>query len=170
MARLSFLALLAAVSAGFAAAGPAQETLQTSLKSDKWRYEDCGDSSYPVHIKSIEISPDPPVPGQNLTVKVVGQTDTVVEDGAYADVTVKVGPIKLLDKEFDLCEEARKAESDISCPVEKGEHTVVQTVALPREIPHAPFIVNVRGYSVVDEPMVCLNIWIDFRTPKNKLW
>lgn len=28
------------------------------------------------------------------------------QDGAYADVTVKIGVIKLLQKEFDLCEEA----------------------------------------------------------------
>ena len=28
------------------------------------------------------------------------------QEGAYADVTVKVGVIKLLQKEFDLCEEA----------------------------------------------------------------
>lgn len=28
------------------------------------------------------------------------------QEGAYADVTVKVGLIKLLQKEFDLCEEA----------------------------------------------------------------
>jgi len=32
-----------------------------------------------------------------------------VQDGAYADVTVKLGLIKLLKKEFDLCEEASVA-------------------------------------------------------------
>ena len=29
-----------------------------------------------------------------------------VQDGAYADVVVKTGPIKILQKEFDVCEEA----------------------------------------------------------------
>ena len=38
-----------------------------------------GDPSDPVHIKSIEISPDPPKPGANMTVKVVGQADEEVE-------------------------------------------------------------------------------------------
>ena len=38
-----------------------------------------GDPSDPVHIKSIEISPDPPRPGEDMTVKVVGQADEVVE-------------------------------------------------------------------------------------------
>jgi len=169
MARFTFLALLAVVSAGFAAASPAQKTLQTSLKSDRWDWVDC-DRSNPIHIKSIEISPDPPVPGKNLTVTVVGQADEVVEDGAYADVLVKVGVIKLLQKQFDLCEEARKSEADIECPVEEGEHTVVHTVALPKEIPKAPFKVNVRGFTKYHDPMACLDITIDFRTPRGGLW
>jgi hypothetical protein len=29
-----------------------------------------------------------------------------VQEGAYADVTVKLGLIKLLQKRFDVCEEA----------------------------------------------------------------
>jgi hypothetical protein len=68
------------------------------------------------------------------------------------DVTVKLGLIKILHKQFDVCEEAcvssltlltlesdmacrRKSDVDIQCPVEKGPYNVTQTVALPREIP-----------------------------------
>lgn len=66
--------------------------------------------------------PDPPKPGQNLTIKakgiVVDEIDvcwnstnngwylTEPKDGAYADVTVKLGLVKLLHKRFDVCEEA----------------------------------------------------------------
>lgn len=32
--------------------------------------------------------------------------DAPPQEGAYADVTVKLGLIKLLHKQFDLCEEA----------------------------------------------------------------
>lgn len=38
-----------------------------------------GDPSDPVHIKSIEIYPDPPQPGADMTVKVVGQAEETVE-------------------------------------------------------------------------------------------
>lgn len=98
MARFSFIGLVALAAAGFVAASPAQESLQTSL-SDRWSWDDCGmplgnpfsqvhklmimhpsgESSDPVHIKSIEISPDPPKPGANMTVKVVGQADELIE-------------------------------------------------------------------------------------------
>ena len=76
-----------------------------------------------------------------------------MQEGAYADVTVKLGLIKVLHKEVDLCEEAyvlylilrcgsligtlfsRSAEVDISCPVEPGTYKVKHTVELPSQIP-----------------------------------
>jgi hypothetical protein len=79
----------------------------------------------PIQIKSISVFPDPPEPGRNLTVTVEATAQEEVDvrlhtqvpyipdhehifsqEGAYADVTVKVGLIKLLQKQFDLCEEA----------------------------------------------------------------
>ena len=38
-----------------------------------------GNPSDPVHIKSIEISPDPPKPGEDLTVTVVGEAIERIE-------------------------------------------------------------------------------------------
>ncbi|KAI0815123.1 ML domain-containing protein [Irpex lacteus] len=164
MTRLALITLLGLAATGLAAVSPLgqQDTLQSAV-SDKWSWESCGEASDPIHIKSIEISPDPPVPGKNLTVKVVGEALEVVEDGAYADVVVKVGVIKLLQKEFDLCEEARNADVDLTCPIEKGLYTVTHTVELPKEIPPAPFKVSVNGFTVEDDPLVCLNLQIDFR-------
>ncbi|KAI0348481.1 hypothetical protein BDW22DRAFT_1350698 [Trametopsis cervina] len=171
MTKLGYLALLGLAFASLSTATPfEQQDLGQAVLSDKWSWEDCGSPSDPVHIKSIDISPDPPVPGEDLTVKVIGEATSTVEDGAYADVTVKVGVIKILQKEFDLCEEARNADADIECPVEKGTHEVVHTVTLPKEIPPAPFKVAVRGFTVDDEPLVCLNLQIDFRKPRGGLW
>jgi len=79
--------------------------------------------------------------------------DAHVQDGAYADVSVKLGLIKILQKQFDLCNEAyvsvifavfeipslrylrRNANTSVQCPVEKGTYEVEHTVALPKEIP-----------------------------------
>jgi hypothetical protein len=76
-----------------------------------------------------------------------------LQEGAYADVSVKLGLIKILQKQFDLCDEAyvsvifavsemptlsylrRNANTSVQCPVEQGKYEVVHTVALPREIP-----------------------------------
>lgn len=66
---------------------------------------------------------------------------------------MKLGLVKLLQKRFDVCEEAyvpdrllpsftqiehensRNANASVKCPVEVGPYTVSQTVALPKEIP-----------------------------------
>ncbi|ORY28512.1 MD-2-related lipid-recognition domain-containing protein, partial [Naematelia encephala] len=129
---------------------------------DSWSWVDCGTATDAVQIKTITVSPDPPVPGKNLTVTVDADVLKILDDGAYADVTVKLGLIKLLQKQFDVCEEAKNANASVQCPVDPGAYNVVQTVELPREIPKAKFSVAVRGYTADDEDMVCLDLFIDF--------
>ncbi|KAL1412898.1 Phosphatidylglycerol/phosphatidylinositol transfer protein [Vanrija albida] len=131
-----------------------------------WRWSDCGLPSDAITIESISVSPDPPKPGENLTVTVQATANDLVEEGAYADVTVKLGLIKLLQKRFDVCEEARNANASVQCPVQPGEYTVVQTVALPEEIPKAKFVVNIRGYTVDDDDLACLDLVVDFVEPE----
>ncbi|EJT48753.1 hypothetical protein A1Q1_02219 [Trichosporon asahii var. asahii CBS 2479] len=71
-----------------------------------WKYSDCGLPTDAITLESIELSPDPPQAGKNLTVTVRGRANEKIEEGAYADVTVKLGLIKLIQKRFDVCEEA----------------------------------------------------------------
>lgn len=95
-----------------------------------------GEPTDVAHIESIEVSPDPPEKGKELTVKVQGTAQQAIvvsawsgcsysfrvdslmitrstvsrkshsQDGAYADVTVKIKAIKILQKRVDICEEA----------------------------------------------------------------
>ena len=72
----------------------------------------------------------------------------------------------------------RAANVEIDCPVQPGVHTVTHTVSLPSEIPPgelvcvtinislitynlAKFNVALRGYTLEDDDMTCLNLWID---------
>jgi len=128
-----------------------------------WNFVDCGLPTDVIQIESLTISPDPPEPGKNLTVTVSATATERIEKGATADVTVKIGLVKLLTKTLDICDEAEKANADIQCPVEEGHHTVVQTVALPKEIPPAKFLVSVRAYTVDEDDLACADILVDFR-------
>ncbi|KAJ7103431.1 ML domain-containing protein [Mycena belliarum] len=123
-----------------------------------WEYVDCGSPSQPLRIDSIELSPDPPVPGQDLSVTVKANVTETIEEGAAAGVVVKLGLIKLVQKTFDVCEEARNANAPFTCPVQPGPYTVVHTVALPREIPKAKFLIQVRGLG----DSLCLDLRINF--------
>ena len=86
-----------------------------------------------VEIKYIDLSPNPPLAGQNLTIDAMGYLKTTIEEGAYANFEVKYGFIKLLTGTADLCEQA--AEVDLTCPIEKGEVSVQKLVQLPSQIP-----------------------------------
>ncbi|TDL28316.1 hypothetical protein BD410DRAFT_737528 [Rickenella mellea] len=175
MHRLPSLALLAlACFPLLALAAPQDQSIISGPIhiSDSWTWIDCGDPSDIIELHSIKVTPDPPQPGKNLTVAVTGYVRETIEEGAYADVTVKLGLVKLLQKEFDVCEEARNADASVRCPVDPGEYEVEQTVELPKEIPPAKFTIMVRGYTPEDEPMVCVDIKVDFmkKRPFPKIW
>ncbi|KAF7318692.1 ML domain-containing protein [Mycena chlorophos] len=146
--------------------GAPQFRMQELKTTANWEYIDCGLDTDMVQLESFRISPDPPVPGQNLTVNVVGIAREPIKNGAYADVTVKLGLVKLPPKRFDVCEEAKNAKAEIQCPVEPGRYEVEQTVTLPKEIPPAKFVVTVRGYGAEDQDMLCLDLVADFRLGK----
>ncbi|PWN30514.1 hypothetical protein BDZ90DRAFT_207574, partial [Jaminaea rosea] len=108
-----------------------------------WVWSSCGQPDDVVEVKSIDVSPDPPVPGKNMTVKARGVVKRTIKEGSIADVNVKIGVIRLLHRQFDICEEARNNKAEVQCPVEPGEYDITQTVELPREIPPAKFNVHV---------------------------
>ncbi|KAF8960884.1 ML domain-containing protein [Flammula alnicola] len=148
---------------GLAACSFALKTLSGPISTmQKWSYKDCGSPSDPLQINSIKIFPDPPNPGEDLTITIMGDVTEVIEEGAHADVTVKLGLIKLLREIFDVCEEARDANASVQCPVQTGSYIIEQTVALPKEIPQAKFTLNVRGYTVDDDDLFCLDFQVDF--------
>ena len=86
-----------------------------------------------VNITYINLTPNPPLAGQNLTIEAMGYLKTDVEEGAYANFEVKYGFIKLLSGTADLCEKA--AEVDLECPVKKGQVKIQKVVELPAQIP-----------------------------------
>ncbi|KAG8789175.1 Phosphatidylglycerol/phosphatidylinositol transfer protein [Ceratobasidium sp. 428] len=133
--------------------------------TNSWTYTDCGLPTDAVQVHSIKVSPDPPQIGKDLTITASGYVGQKIEDGAYADVTVKLGLIKLLHKQFDVCEEARNNNVTVQCPVEPGEYVVMQTVTLPKETPKAKFVIDIKGFTseeALDPDLVCLQLRVDF--------
>ncbi|KAJ7485924.1 ML domain-containing protein [Mycena latifolia] len=164
------LVLASLVGFSLALPGPSQLSLaDTTQVADSWEWKSCGEDSDPVKINSISVSPDPPKIGAELTVSIDAQVLKTIEEGATADVLVKVGRIKLLQQTFDLCEEARKANASVSCPVEPGAYSIVQTVELPKEVPKLKYVINVQGFTKDDDAMVCVDLTVQFR-PFFQVW
>ncbi|EGG10957.1 uncharacterized protein MELLADRAFT_123977 [Melampsora larici-populina 98AG31] len=131
-----------------------------------WSFNNCGLETDAITIDKFEVSPDPPKPGKKLIITASGTANERIQEGAYADVVVKLGLIKLLHKQFDVCEElSRNANATLQCPIEPGQHTMIYTAELPREIPPAKFIVQARAYTQDDADMACADVKIDFSKP-----
>uniref|UniRef100_A0A1D1ZGK6 Phosphatidylglycerol/phosphatidylinositol transfer protein n=1 Tax=Anthurium amnicola TaxID=1678845 RepID=A0A1D1ZGK6_9ARAE len=121
---------------------------------------DCGRSSDILQIHYIEIRPDPPQKGQELTIDAAGFLTEVVDQGSYVDVVVKLGLIRLLQRRYDLCDEVTKV--DKQCPLE-GYQTLHHSLELPKEIPPGRYIVDVNAFTPDHRKIGCLKVIVTFR-------
>jgi hypothetical protein len=71
--------------------------------------------------------------GKSLDITASGQVKQTIATGAYVQLTVKYGLIKLLSTTADLCEQLGNV--DLSCPLEPGKMTLTKSVDLPSAIP-----------------------------------
>lgn len=85
-------------------------------------------------VSSLELRPDPPKTGQNLTLVATGYLSSPILRGATLRITAKLGLITLYDQTDNLCDIAR--ENGLQCPIGIGEHSIVGGFAVPAIAPH----------------------------------
>lgn len=83
-----------------------------------------------------------------------------IAQGAYVNLQVKYGLIRLISTTADLCEQIQNVE--LECPIEKGLISITKSVDLPREIPPGKYTVLADVYTVDDEPITCLTATVTF--------
>ncbi|KAG0172123.1 Phosphatidylglycerol/phosphatidylinositol transfer protein [Apophysomyces sp. BC1015] len=96
-----------------AASLPVQDSASNSISS-------CGSSSDLLTIDSIQYSPNPPVPGQALSVSFKGSLSDQIPDGTEAVITVKLGALTLINQTVDFCSKVAPQLGQ-TCPVPKGQ-------------------------------------------------
>jgi hypothetical protein len=82
--------------------------------------------------------------GKTLTIKASGTFSEVVEKGAYVNLQVKYGLIRLINTKADLCDQIKNV--DLECPLKRGETELSKDVDLPKEIPPVSAIVVLLTY------------------------
>lgn len=107
-----------------------------------------------IEITNLEISPNPPERGQNLTISASGTVKEDITPGAYVEVEVKYGLIRLIRQRLDLCEQTEKV--DLACPIKEGEITLERVVELPQAIPPGRYTVNAKVFTEDDREITCL--------------
>ncbi|KAF3989169.1 hypothetical protein FT663_03616 [Candidozyma haemuli var. vulneris] len=111
-------------------------------------------------LQKVVIDPNPPAKGQNLTFVAEGVLKQAVTDGAYVEVDVRYGFIRLIHQTYDLCDEVHNV--DLECPIKKGAQTISKSVAIPEEVPPGKYLVVARAYSKEDVLITCLTASVEF--------
>ncbi|CAK7227972.1 Phosphatidylglycerol/phosphatidylinositol transfer protein [Sporothrix curviconia] len=159
----AFLALLSTASAAglsfFGGDAGAREDLKVPGKSP---LEFCPSdhSSDILTIKSVDLAPNPPLAGTELVINAVASVSKKIKQGAYVNLQVKYGLIRLISTTADLCEQIQNV--DLECPIEKGLISITKSVDLPNEIPPGKYTVLADVYTVDDEPVTCLTATVTF--------
>jgi hypothetical protein len=65
-----------------------------------------------------------------------------LEKGAYVNLQVKYGLIRLVNMRQDLCDQVSNV--DLDCPIDEGKITIVKDVELPKEIPPVSAVPQIR--------------------------
>ncbi|KAJ3112027.1 Phosphatidylglycerol/phosphatidylinositol transfer protein [Phlyctochytrium bullatum] len=74
--------------------------------------------------------------------------------------SVKLGPIKLVDVEMDLCEKMESIGK--ACPLPEGETEIAQTFTIPNEVPPGRYAVHVELLTKERKNIACLNANLRF--------
>lgn len=137
-----------------------------------WSYVDRGLPTDALQIKSMTVTPDPPKPGSPVTLRIDATATRAIEDGAYFDLVVKLGLIKLIERKYDLFAELRGGGAEgleLSCdtsdgkrPMPKGDTVLTAVIGLPREVPRAKLKLQVRAYTVDDDDLAAVDFDVDF--------
>lgn len=113
-----------------------------------------------VTITRVDLAPNPPLPGQPLVIEAIGTVKQPIEKGAYVQLTVKYGLIRLISTKADLCEQIGNV--DLECPVERGILKVSKTVELPKEIPPGKYTVLADVFNADKSHITCLTATVVF--------
>ncbi|KAI1503936.1 ml domain-containing protein [Biscogniauxia marginata] len=120
-----------------------------------------------VHIESVDLLPNPPESGAELVIRATGTVFEPVVEGAYANIVVRYGLIRLISTRADLCEQISNV--DLECPIEKGILSVTKSVEIPKEVPPGKYTVHAEVVNADGKPITCLDAEVTFGGKKEEL-
>ncbi|KAJ8124613.1 hypothetical protein O1611_g9027 [Lasiodiplodia mahajangana] len=102
--------------------------------------------------------------GTELVIHATGTVYEPIEQGAYVQLVVKYGLIRLLSTKADLCEQVENV--DMKCPIEKGVLSITKSVEIPKEVPPGTYNVFADVYNSDETPITCLQATVTFGMKK----
>ncbi|KAL3233028.1 Phosphatidylglycerol/phosphatidylinositol transfer protein [Nakaseomyces bracarensis] len=120
-----------------------------------------------LEITKLDLAPNPPKRGSKLVIEASGEVFETIKDGAYIDVEVRLGYIKLLTQTYDLCEVLEDNDVDgLQCPIQKGKYNKLsKDIDIPQEVPPGKYMVTARAYTAEDDLITCITGEVYFPPP-----
>ncbi|KAH6856809.1 ML domain-containing protein [Chaetomium sp. MPI-CAGE-AT-0009] len=113
-----------------------------------------------ITINEVALSPNPPQAGASLVIEASGLVKETISEGAYVDIEVKYGYIRLIKTRADLCKEIKNV--DLECPIEPGKLSITKSVDLPKQIPPGKYTVRADVFNGNDKHVTCLTATVTF--------
>jgi len=113
-----------------------------------------------ITIDEVVLTPNPPQAGATLVIEARGTVKETILDGAYVNLEVKYGYIRLISTQANLCKEVKNV--DLECPIEPGAISITKPVDLPKEIPPGKYTVQADVYTKDDVHITCLTATVNF--------
>jgi len=124
----------------------------------------CADpKDYILSIDYVDLSPNPPLPGQKLTITANGTFSKDIDPGATVFLQVKYGLITLIKQEADLCDNLGQV--DMSCPLKEGTMQLTKEVDIPNQVPPGKYTVLADVNTVDKEKVTCMESTVFFSRP-----
>ncbi|KIV89454.1 hypothetical protein PV10_06853 [Exophiala mesophila] len=121
----------------------------------------CADpKDYILTVDFVDLVPNPPVPGEKLTIIANGTFSKDIDPGATVFLQVKYGLITLIKQEADLCDNL--GQIDLSCPLKEGALSLVKEVDIPKQVPPGKYTVLADVNTVDKEKVTCMESTITF--------
>ncbi|KJX96157.1 phosphatidylinositol/phosphatidylglycerol transfer protein [Zymoseptoria brevis] len=112
-------------------------------------------------LKKVDLNPNPPRAGTELTITASGILSEDVGEGAKIQLQVKYGLITIINQSADLCETVKNV--DLECPLKKGKMGLTKVVKLPAQIPPGNYHVSADVVSKDGDKVTCLKASVEFK-------
>jgi hypothetical protein len=113
----------------------------------------CNEVSDMMQVDKVQLIPNPPQKGQNVTVKVNGILKRNLNNGSYLLANVKRG-IKLPQLKISACDYLQNG-----CPIEKGNVNLSMTFDIPSMMPGGTYDVHIVLFNIENESRKTLQKW-----------
>ncbi|PHH82233.1 hypothetical protein CDD82_6652 [Ophiocordyceps australis] len=115
-----------------------------------------------VGIERVDTIPNPPQPGQNLTISAQGVVHEPIEDGAYVRLIIKYNRfISIPVPSVNLCDNV--GQIGLSCPLEAGEMKISKEFPLEKKIPPGTYDVQADVFTKDDRKITCVQASVEFK-------